>query len=231
MKIVVAVRCRNESPNIERLLRGYDFADHIVISDGGSTDGSFYALSLAARLFPKIKLIQFKEQETVNGETWNLDAPHMNFVINAAKELEPDWLIFDDFDCVPNVEIKNAIPWIFKSAAKNSPQINAFRLYMWGEESYFPLMNNYFDPNFASLWAWKPKELDIRADESVRHGTLVGLSDDKVSLMPPMCLLHKSWNPKTIRAKIRRYNALGLAMEHPLKFAGKPEVLPEWAVE
>lgn len=229
MKIVVAVRCRNESPNIERFLRGYDFADRIVISDGGSTDGSFYTLSLAARLFPKIKLIQFKEEETVNGETWNLDAPHMNYVINAAKELEPDFLIFDDFDCVPNGGLRENARAFLENC--DNPQVNAFRLYLWGDKCYFPSMNDNFNPRYRSLWAWKPKEIDIHADESVRHGTLVGLTDDYCGIDPPMCLLHKSWHPKTIKAKIRRYNALGLQMHHPLTFAGTPVALPEWAVE
>lgn len=40
MKIVVAVRCYNELNNIERFVRAYSFADKIIISDGGSTDGS-----------------------------------------------------------------------------------------------------------------------------------------------------------------------------------------------
>lgn len=229
MKIVVAVRCRNESPNIERFLRGYDFADQIVISDGGSTDGSFYALSLAARLFPKIKLIRFEEQETVNGETWNLDAPHMNYVINAAKELEPDFLIFDDFDCVPTSALRENARSILENC--NKPQVNAFRLYLWGDKRYFPAMNNYFEEDYTSLWGWKPKELDIRADENVRHGTLTGLSDDDLRLSPPNCLLHKSWHPRTIGEKMKRYNAIGLSMNHPRKFAGKPECLPTWATE
>lgn len=227
MKIVVAVRCYNESKNIARFMRGYDFADEIVVSDGGSTDDSVSILES----YPKVRLFHFPEQETINDETWNPDALHINFVLNAAKEYSPDWLIFDDMDCVPNVEIKNGIHWIFKSAAKDSSQINAFRLYMWGDDKYFPQMNNNFDMNYTSLWAWKPKDVDIHADENIRHGTLVGLSENKISLHTPMCLLHKSYGPNTIDAKMARYNALGLTMFHPLDTNGELENLPEWAIE
>lgn len=225
MKIVVAVRCYNEIKNVYSFMRGYDFADEIIVSDGGSTDGSVEILEN----YPKVRLFHFPEQETVNGVTWNPDAPHMNFVLDIAKEYSPDWLIFDDMDCNPVTALRENARNILENCDK--PQVNAFRLYMWGEERYFPLMNKHFDPMYTSLWGWKPKELDIRADEKVRHGTLVGLSDDPLRLERPNCLLHKSWHPKTIGEKMRRYNAIGLPFNHPRKFAGKPECLPEWAVE
>jgi hypothetical protein len=100
---------------------------------------------------------------------------------------------------------------------------------MWGEDQYFPYMNRDFHNDYRSLWAWKPKELDIRADLSVRHGTIIGTVDDYLALDIPYCLLHYSWHPDTIQAKIDRYNSLGLPMNHPLEFAGKPVPLPEWA--
>lgn len=227
MKIVVAVRCYNEEKNIERFLRGYDFADHIVISDGGSRDSSLPIIQRYAG--DKVRLIHFHEQETVNGYTWNPDAPHMNYVLDAAKELKPDWLIFDDMDCVPNYWLKSR--GLFNIIHERHVQVNAFRLYLWGDDQYFPHMNRNFDPAYTSLWAWKPSEIDIRADPSVHHGTLIGLHSQPYNLETPMCLLHKSWHPDTIEDKIKRQNAVGIQMEHPLKFAGTPEPLPEWAVE
>lgn len=225
MRIVVVARCYNEEKNVDRFLQGYSFADQIVISDGGSTDRSVKLLEGK----DKVKLVHFTEQETINGETWNKDAPHMNFVINAAKELEPDWLIFDDFDCVPNLLLReNARDFLQYSFAV---QVNVFRLYMWGDREFFPYMNRSFDINYTSLWAWQPKQVDIRADENIHHGTLVGLHPDPLKIDKPFCLLHKSWHPDTIDKKIKRYGALGIEMQHPLKFAGKPEPLPEWAEE
>lgn len=227
MKIVVAVRCYNEEKNIERFLLGYHFADTIVVSDGGSTDGSLELL----KRHPRVKLVHFSQQETVNGQTWNPDAPHINFVLDEAKRLDPDWLILDDMDDIPNWGLSEFARLLFSTAHPRHVQINAFRLYMWGEKEYFPYMNRNFDAAYTSLWAWKPKELDIRADPNVRHGTLLGLHPDPLKLDTPFCLLHKSWSPETVQAKIDRYNALGLPMQHPFEFAGKPEPLPEWAHE
>lgn len=209
-------------------MRGYDFADEIVVSDGGSRDDSVSIL----KEYPKVRLLHFTQQETVNRQTWNPDAPHMNFVLDAAKELEPDFLLFDDMDCVPTKALRESARDIFQDAYElQKYQVNAFRLYMWGEKQYFPYMNRNFDSLYTSLWGWNPSKLDIHADENIRHGTLVGLSDDIFRLQEPYSLLHKSWNPKTIKKKIKRYNALGLPMEHPLDFAGEPELLPSWAVE
>lgn len=231
MNIVVAVRCYNESKNITRFLMGYDFCDQIVISDGGSTDNSVDIIKYHQKYNPKIHLLYFDQQETVNGETWNPDAPHMNYVINAAKELKPDFLIFDDADCFPTAHLKREARYMFSSLESHHTQVNLFRLYMWGENRYFPFMNRDFDLEYTSLWAWRPEHLDIHADENVRHGTLVGLSPSPYRIEPPSCLLHHSWSPETIKAKMKRYNELGIPMNHPFCFAGRPKRLPEWAIE
>lgn len=231
MKIVVAARCYNNVEYVERFLRGYDFADEIVISDGGSTDGSVELLEDAEFLDGRVNLIRFTETETINGHTWNPDAPHMNFVLDAAKSLDPDWLIFDDFDCVPNINLRSDARDIFEFAFSSDViQVNAFRIYLWGKYEYFPQMNNGFDSNYKSIWAWQPKRVNIYADPNVKHGTLVGLTTNW-GLEIPYCLLHKSWHPDTIQAKMDKYNAIGLPMNHPLSFAGKPEELPLWARE
>ena len=224
MKIVVAVRCRNEERHIERFLVRYgQFADQIVVSDGGSTDKSLEILSR----FPQIDLRHFKQEEVINGVAWNPDGPHMNFVINAAKEHNPDWLIFDDMDDVPNYLLRKDARVLLEQSPY--PQVNAFRLYLWGDDFHFPHMNRNFDPNYTSLWAWKPNEIDIHADESIRHGTMIGTAQEYTKLDVPYCLLHRSWYPNTITAKMVRYNLIGLPMDHPLQFAGTPEPLPEYA--
>lgn len=226
MYIVVAARCYNEQKNIQRFLLGYDWADTIVVSDGGSTDNSVSML----QQHPKVRLIHFNQQETVDGQTWNPDAPHMNFVLDVAKELQPNWLIFDDMDDVPNYLLRENARHVLENT--QASQVNAFRLYLWGNTGqYFPYMNRNFDSKYTSLWAWQPNEIDIHADLDVRHGTLVGLSKDPFNLQTPYCLLHKSWHPDTIQAKMERYNKLGLPMNHPLTFAGNLEKLPLWAKE
>lgn len=228
MKIVVAVRCYNEEHHIDRFMQGYSFADHIVVSDGGSTDDSVSILK--GYQSDKLTLLHYTHKETVQGETWNEDAGHMNFVLDAAKELEPNWLIFDDMDCVPNRFLRDNARSILEKA--DSPQVNAFRLYLWGDTGkYFPKMNDNFNLLYTSLWAWNPEKVNIRADVNLRHGTLFGLHPEPYRLRPPAVLLHKSWYPNTIRAKVRRYNKLGLPMQHPFEFAGELADLPEYAVE
>ncbi|MHA2246897.1 MAG: glycosyltransferase family 2 protein [Candidatus Hodarchaeales archaeon] len=226
MKIVVAARCRNEKHLVERFLHGYSFADHIVISDGGSIDGTVEMLENR----DKVILHHFDQEETIDGVTWNPDAPHMNFVIEKAKELNPDWLIFDDFDDVPNSLLKQNARYLLTEVI-NKPQVNAFRLYMWGDTQFFPKMNSYFHDDYTSIWAWKPSELDIKADPEIHHGTLIGYDSDPHKLQLPTCLLHKSWHPDTIDEKMKRQNAVGIQMHHPLEFAGEPEELPKWAKE
>lgn len=231
VKIVVAVRCYNEEKNITRFLRGYDFCDHIVISDGGSTDYSVDIIKYHQKYNPKIHLVNFNQKETMNGQTWNPDAPHMNFVLDAAKKFEPTWLIFDDMDCVPT----RALRMWARDCLEDCPlpQVNAFRLYLWGDTRYFPFMNRDFDEAYTSLWAWRPDTVDIRPNPDLRHGTLTGLAEELLTmrLKAPYCLLHKSWSRETIKEKMKRYNALGLPMEHPFTFAGRPKRLPEWAAE
>lgn len=226
MRIVVAVRCYNESRHIDRFMQGYDFADAIVVSDGGSEDDSVSKL----KQYSKVKLFHFTERETRHGYTWNPDAPHMNFVLEKAKELEPDWLIFDDMDCIPNQALRNHARLIIGTAV--GYQLNVFRLYLWGDTGkFFPQMNDNFNPKYTSLWAWRPDKVNIYADLSVRHGTLKGLHENPQNVDLPMSLLHKSWYPETINEKVLRYNKLGLPMKHPLEFAGELAPLPDWAKE
>lgn len=217
----------NEQHNIERFLRGYSFADTIVVSDGGSTDASVEMLTNFS--VTNVKLFHFDQVQEKEGYRFNPDNPHINFVLNKAKELDPDWIIYDDMDDVPNYALRNDARKILEECTQ--PQINAFRLYMWGTENYFPLMNGNFDANYRSLWAWKPKEINIYADESQWHGTILGTTGMNYGIDPPMCLLHKSWSPDTIDEKVKKYNLFGIQTGHPFGFAGEVKPLPEWARE
>lgn len=225
MKIVVAVRTMNEAHNVERFVRGYDFADLIVVSDGGSTDDTVSMLEK----YPKVEVHHFDQIQEKGGYRFNPDNPHINFVLNKAKEHNPDWLIYDDFDDVPNYLLRNDARKIFEECQQ--VQINAFRLYMWNSDQFFPDMNKNFDPAYRSLWAWKPKEIDIHADEGQWHGTIVGTTGMNLGLDIPYCLLHKSWDERTIDEKVKKYTTFDIAMGHPFGFAGNPVPLPEYAHE
>jgi len=226
MNITVCARCLNEEKNIERFLKAYSFADRIIISDGGSSDSSLDILnSFHGILVPELDIISFPQHEQIGEWKWNPDNPHINYVIDRAKSYNPDWIIMDDMDDVPNEKLQKYARTLLKTSW---PQINAFKLYMWGEKQFFPKMNDNFNPLYTSLWAWKPSELNIRADNDFKHGTIVGVMDDPMPVLPPYCLLHYSWSPDTIVSKVQKYNDIGLPMNHPLEFAGTPEPLPDW---
>jgi len=228
--IIICARCLNEEKNIERFLKAYSFADKIIISDGGSSDSSLDILnSYHGVLQPELDIISFPQHEQIGEWKWNPDNPHINYVIDRAKEYcktSDDWIIMDDIDDVPNKNLQLDARKILESSV--FPQVNVFRLYMWGEKEFFPKMNDNFNPLFTSLWAWKPVELNVRADNDFKHGTIIGLMDNPLLVLPPYCLLHYSWSPDTIVSKVQKYNDIGLPMNHPLDFAGIPEPLPEW---
>lgn len=225
MNIVVVTRCLNGKEYIERFVKGYSFASLIVVSDGGSSDGSLETWNS----HPEVEVVPFPIKEIHEGHEWNPDSLHIQHAIDEGLKHKPDWIILDDLDDVPNQMLRENARHIMENCLL--PQINAFRLYMWGDKEYFPKMNNWFHPSFRSLWAWKPSEITIETDKSERHGTLVGLTEDYHGIEIPMCLLHKSWHPLTVREKMKRYNAIGMPMHYPTSFAGEPEILPEWAVE
>lgn len=227
MKIVVAARCFNEEKNISRFMTGYSFADEIVISDGGSTDDSLKILSR----YPKATVVHFKNQINMSGQLWNPENQHINSLLKTAKSMSPDWIILDDMDDVPNYALRQSARKILEENKNDEIQFSAFRLYMWGDDQYFPYMNRNFDPLFKSLWAWQPSKADIRANESKFDASIIGIPPSKHGIDVPMCLLHKSWHPDTIAEKIKRYKDVGIEMQHPMDFAGKPEPLPEWARE
>ena len=227
MKIVVTTRCLNELDKIERFVYSYSFADVIVVSDGGSTDGSLELL----QKYDKVKVVNFsKRKEFPDGSFWNPDNPHIQHAINCGKEENPDWLILDDIDDVPNYLLREKARDLLWTV--EFPQVNAFRLYMWGEDKYFPEMNRRLDEAYTSLWAWKPDKLDIKADLDKHHGTIIGTTNtDVYKIKPPMCLLHYSWNPETIDKKLEHYKKVGIDMAHPfdMKNAGTAVDIPEWA--
>lgn len=224
MKIVVTTRCRNEERNIPGFLHGYDFADVIVVADGGSDDNSIPLLTAN----PKVDLRHYDGKEYFPGHWWNPDNPHINFAIDAAKEHNPDWIILDDMDCYPNYHLRNNAREIISSCS--NPQINVFRLYMWGNDQFFPYMNRDFDPAYRSFWAWQPSKVNIYADNRIKHGTILGMSTDIFPVELPSCLLHMSWNPETIEKKLAHYLAVGIDMGHPYTFAGEPAPIPDWAI-
>lgn len=240
MKIVVIVRTRDEARRIGPFCEAYRWADNIIVSDGGSLDDTV----AIASSFLNVSLRPFSERVKLANGLWrNNDSHHANFLIAAANELAPDWIIYDDCDCRPNRLLREQGRWCLETFGGDFAM--AVRLYLWGTTQHFPHMAKPAEPHAKwepSLWAWrgsldfwtvdKPPAYDFRIG-----GQTLGdlhLTHLVLDLLPPFCLLHLSWDdPERVKQKVAFYRDSRFIpeMAHPLDFAGPAEPLPAWATE
>ena len=229
--IIVIVRTRNSEKEIVRFINSYQWADAILVADGGSEDNT----ALLAADMPKT-YVRFFDEKISRGNIWrNPHGRHINFLIDwAENEFDAGWIIFDDSDCVPNYYVKeNARDYIESS---EQAVICITRLYIKGTVLYYPkysqLCNNAWTP---SLWAWKAGLIRAKEDNPLVHE----FNDFSVlrtnDWMPPACLLHYFYpDEDTMNKKLEFYDKIGEIpnAKHPDKgYAKGLEYLPEWAHE
>jgi len=224
MNIIVTVRTRDEENNISRFCKTYQWADKILVADGGSEDKTVKK----ALEYKNVEVRNFKYKVFGKQKLWrNPHGKHMNFLWNWAIEEGADWIIFDDCDCVPTRILQTNARLIMENCPEGA--IFAFRMYIYGKDRYFPKMN---DPG-QSIWAWMPSKHNIYASEEnpwkhcVRGIPEVGLKLDK-----PNCLLHYFCpNESTIDRKLEFYKQSGQRPNalHPLDYCGNLRELPDWA--
>lgn len=238
MKIVVIVRTRDETKRIGKFCESYRDADVIIVSDGGSLDDT----ESIASSYPNVILKPFTERVELNNGYWrNNDAAHANHLIQEARKLDPDWIIYDDCDCRPNYLLKQDYRDILSTSTERV--IMAVRVYHWNEDEWFPRFSSPTGQYEASLWAWRgdlnfsfidnpPAYWFALNGEQVEKNDLrlaVGVKD----LMPPYCLLHYSWNEETVEYKRKNYAESGFIRDFgdPREFAGKRSPIEEWMRE
>lgn len=240
MKIAVVTRTRNEAHRIGQFCRAYTWADHVLVSDGGSEDDTV----AIASLFPNVLLRPFHERVQLRRGYWrNNDSQHVNHVIACANELKPDWIILDDCDCRPNRLLKRNARTILEEAKADF--VFAVRLFVWEKGQHFPWMAKPAAGHQmweASLWAWRGSvdfwTVDVPPAYNFRIGdrAIADLHVDStvLDLLPPLALLHFSWDdPQRVEKKLQVYRESGFipGQLHPLDYGGPLEPLPEWAVE
>jgi len=233
MKVVTVVRTRNEEKNIERFCRNYQWADQILVADGGSEDNT---VSIAKSM-PKTKVRHFKKRKQMKNGLWrNPQGAHLNFMARWAEEEGADWIIHDDCDCFPNYRIKEDARQIFRETRHDF--VYAVRLYLWEDETHFPHMakpaKGHKDWE-ASMWAWRAS-INIQFKDTDMAFTWKPKvpPEKRVNLMPPYCLLHCTWvDQERLKKKMKFYHESGQIpnINHPLDYAGPIEELPKWAKE
>lgn len=229
-KIIVTVRTLNEEANIADFCRCYGWANVILVTDGGSTDETVQI----AESLPRVKVrdvshLQIPMAGTALG--FVTPEPHQtNIGIKWAVEQGADWIIRDEADCWPNPALRLEARELLDAAAE--PSMFLYRLYLWGEERYFPRYNKAGQ----SLWAWRPDRVNIYFDESrpLANG-LKGLPPVAQRLLleqPYVCLHHFCPDQATVERKIQHYAAIGSRWIHPLaSIYAPPEPLPGWVYD
>jgi len=236
--IIVTVRTRDEQRNIERFCQSYSGADKILVADGGSIDNTVEL----AKQFPNVEVREFTERTPMQNGLWrNNDSRHANFLFDWAEEYNPDWIIYDDCDCVPNFLLRDAYRDFMQETTADIIMVT--RLYLWGTEHHFPDLAKpgvdhlYYEP---SLYAWRGNQKLRTVNVPPAYTFRLGDRDiadfrkdaNTLELYPPLCLLHMTWiDPDVANFKVWNYRASGLipTMLHPLEFGGALELLPEWA--
>jgi glycosyltransferase involved in cell wall biosynthesis len=223
MIIIATTRTRNEAHNIDRFCQCYQWADKVLVADGGSDDDTVTRAkrykNTSVRIFP---------EKVHRGNTWrNPQGKHINFLIDWAKQEGADWIIFDDADSVPTKALQLALRDIMEAIPQRV--IMLYRLYIWGNDRYFPDMNK----SGQSLYAWLTS-MSIRAWEGdpLAHRMGGWNGADEKRLEKPLCCLHYFFPDEATVARKKAFReGIGKVPfePHPLKSFGSLEVLPAWA--
>lgn len=232
MNVVVIVRARDEEKRIDKFCQAYEKANTIIVADGGSVDNTVEL----ARKYPNVVLRPYSGRVQLNKGYWrNNDADHLNFLVQQSKDFNPDWVIMDDMDCVPNYLFKSHYLEILEKAKEDF--IFAVRYYFWGTEEYFPQMSSPAGRLEPTPWAWRGSVNLGFIDNppaywfSLDGQKVIDLHVRSVKeIMPPDCLLHYSWDTETVAYKIKNYRDSGFIPGYgsPFGFAGEKLPREEW---
>lgn len=236
--IIATARSFNEHRNIEQYCRAYQWADKILIADGGSTDDT---KELALK-YPKVEVRDYLNTvQLPNGKFRNPDGPHIQFLVDWATEIGGTWIIHQDVDQRPNKFLKNDVCGILNNSTDDFVVVTQIFTY-GGINYYFKDLSHAGGDWMQGLWAWRlSKNLKIidkmphyEFSYDGEHSIDINQQPRVLRLLPPYCFMHFGWEDEAVTQEhVRYYNETKLipGMEHPLKWAGKLVPCENWMIE
>lgn len=237
MKIIASCRTLNEATRVEKFCQAYQFADEILIADGGSEDNT---VELALK-YPKVQVRNYDVKVELKDGSWrNPDGPHIQFLVDWAAAESGDWLIHQDCDQRPNKFLKADARDILTDTDKDFVMVT--QIYIIENNMYFSDLSHMGGDWAQGLWAWRLStglriidkmphyEFSFDGEKSVDFAKV----DNKLNILPPYCFMHFGWETEEqIKAHVDYYNRTHLIpnMLHPKVFGGKPSPLEDWMIE
>lgn len=238
MKIVATARARNEHKHVEAWCKSYsEFADVLLIADGGSTDDT---VELASK-YPKVRVRNYPVTVTLkNGMERNPDGPHVQFLVDWATELGGDWIVHQDMDQRPNFFLKFKARDFMEETDKDFLQVT--QIFLWGKDKYFRDLSFMGGDWRQGLWAWRLSS-GLKILNNMPHylfslngetPTDINKTGRELNIQPPHCFLHFGWQTEEETwDHVNYYRETGLIpdMAHPLGFGGEPVPCEDWMIE
>jgi len=223
--ISVAVRSLNEKELLSVFIENHQFADEIIVVDGGSTDGSRELVRGAPAISGvPVHLVDFTERVPGRKGGWrNPEGRHVNFALDQCKG---EWIWLTEMDAIPSLALQKEVRGVLERG-----HINAVGSYLYyiaprkegeGYEHYPELIKG------RGLTCWH-RSLNLRADPDKDFEPTIKFEHPWYCFSPPAARVHLSWrSEEVLRAKWKFYREVhGLNQEHPDKKWDR-EPLPEW---
>jgi len=235
-RIIALANARNEARNIDRFCRSYQWADRIIIADCGCEDDTVQR----AMCYENVEVRPFQVRVHLPGATgWRTpQGKCLETLIGWASDYQPDFLVYEDVDCVPNGLLRNEARQRIEAATR--PVMLAQRIYLWGEDQWFPNLSTPWDHAqhthwFPTLWAWRA-DWDLGPFDFIEreiHYRNLPEPEQCERFTPPLCTLHYTWpDIAEVQRKLdflRHVSGEQPNAMHPLKFGGPLAPLPDWA--